>query len=195
LNPTFAALTKFVPLTFDEANERLELDAIHPDWHVADVFGRVPEEVFVYEGSVEAPRDVRLVAIGEPAGLYVIEGDLTVKGTLEFTQDDGGGVLYVTGNVRAKNLALLNQAHLWTGKDLEVSGLVLDSLSDGGALLVRGHTAAKAILEANRPSGRALAQPSSAKIFRRSALRRELQGQNAEDLAEALRRGDALLAS
>ncbi len=103
-----------------------------------DIFGEAPEEVFVSK-KVTNPGDVAIRAIGDYAGIYIIEGDLVVKGTLTYEQVDGGSILYVTGNLTAKNLVLGDSANLWVGKNL-TAGTVLGFLTDAGTLAVHGKT-------------------------------------------------------
>lgn len=180
-----AKLTSFVAISLDDANERFELEDAHPDWSLEDLLGEAPAHVFVHDGKVEIDGDLAIAVSGDHAGVYVIEGDLVVGGMLELALADGDLVLRVTGSVRAANLAVIGQAHLWIGKDLKVAGYLVDGMSDGGGLRVEGATTAKAILEVGRGNGRSLAKPTKARIVART----ELDPREPAAVAKAIKQG------
>lgn len=151
-HPGFAGLADFVAMPYEKAEARYhlaEIDETPPrgfDVAVEDIFGEDPEVVFVHKGEVHHGGDVIIGAVGEYAGLYILHGDLQVDGLLAFTQVDGGAVLYVKGNLRARNLAVAQEAQLWVSGNLEVTDFVLAGVSDAGGLAVKKATTAKAIV-------------------------------------------------
>jgi Leucine-rich repeat (LRR) protein len=76
----------------------------------------------------------------------VVDGDLVVSGTIEWS-DYGGSFVYVTGNVRCKNLLLQGCPSFVVRGDLVVeNGIQGHHGDDGGYLDVRGATRAKLIV-------------------------------------------------
>lgn len=148
----FTKLAKFSSMPYDDANERFKFDESDDDppagyiVALSDVFGEDPEEVFVFEGDVTQTGDVTIGSSGDYAGVYVIVGNLDVGGVLDFTQIDGGAVLFVTGNIRAKTVAVGRDAQLWVGKNVEASEYILADVSDAGGLAVKGTASAKALI-------------------------------------------------
>ncbi len=148
----FAKLAQFSAISYDLANERFHLDASDdtpPDGFgiaVSDAFGEDPEHVFFREGDVKVAGDLAIGATGDYAGVYVIDGNLEVDGLLDFTQIDGAAILLVTGNLKAKNLAVAQEAQLWVAKNVEVAGYVIAGVSDAGGLAVKGLCTAKAVI-------------------------------------------------
>jgi hypothetical protein len=148
----FSKLAKFTSMPYEDANERFkfdEADDVPPDGYnisLSDIFGDDPEEVFVFEGDVSVKGDLAIGAVGDYAGVYVILGNLNIDGVLDFTQVDGGGVLFVTGNLKAKTIGVAQEAQLWVGKDIEATDYILASVSDAGGLAVKGTANAKALI-------------------------------------------------
>jgi hypothetical protein len=102
-----------------------------------EVFGEEPEELFLLTGKVKHA-DLAIQVIGDQAGVYVIDGDLSVTGTLSYNQLDGGSALYITGKLECGNLALGSEANLWVGGDLTVKKLALVFTGDAGSVIVGG---------------------------------------------------------
>lgn len=139
-HPAFAPLAKFSAKAFGAADDVYSFSEVSEDWQLEDLFGDEPEHVFVFHGDLQLTK-LSVNVSGDDAGVYVIEGDLTVDGPLEITQTDGASVLYVTGDVSAKSIKLADQAHLWVGGELNVEGDTdLSDLEDAGALVVGGET-------------------------------------------------------
>lgn len=148
----FSKLAKFTSMPYEDANERFkfdESDDLPPDGFniaLSDIFGDDPEEVFVFEGDVSVKGDLAIGAVGDYAGVYVILGNLDVDGVLDFTQCDGGAVLFVTGSVKAKTIGVSEEAQLWVGKNIEATDYILASVSDAGGLAVKGTATARALI-------------------------------------------------
>lgn len=149
---SFSKLAKFTSVDWEDVNERFQLDESDDDppagygIAVSDAFGDDPEEAFVHEGDVHSDGDIAVGASGDYAGVYIIDGDLEVGGVLDFTQVDGAAILFVTGSLRAKTVAVAQEAQLWVGKNLEVSDYILAGVSDAGGLAVKGSANAKALI-------------------------------------------------
>jgi hypothetical protein len=148
----FWHLAAFTAMPYEKAEERYklsEVDETPPDGFdigIEDIFGEEPETVFVHKGPVHHDGDVTIGAVGEYAGIYIIDGDLEVGGLLSFTQVDGGSVLYVKGDLRARDLAMAQEAQLWVSGNLKITGHVLTALSQAGGLAVKKRATAKAFV-------------------------------------------------
>ncbi|MGW1069806.1 hypothetical protein ACWD4F_35520 [Streptomyces aureus] len=152
--PWFAALGTIDRLPFAEAAERY--GACAPDGlddTNSDCFGDDLDEVLVHRGTVRHAGDLVIasethqpVCHGGDCGIHVLDGDLTVDGTLVFTEWDQANVLIVTGDLRVGNLLVEDEAHLYVGGALRVEGLLVSGLSHGGMLAVAGETTAEACL-------------------------------------------------
>lgn len=105
----------FKPIAFAEAMKRFKLKA-------RDYLEGVPtpKPVFAVGGDVHLA-ELRVDTDGDDA-LYVIDGDLLVDGGLFCTLPEG--VLFVTGNVRARDV-IVTRGHLHVRGDLDASGTVL----------------------------------------------------------------------
>lgn len=148
----FAKLAKFTATPYEAANKRFKFDAsddLPPDGFniaLSDIFGEDPEEIFVCEGDVSHAGDLAIRISGDYAGVYVIAGNLEVGGVLELTQSDGGSVMFVTGSLRARTVAVGQEAQLWVGKNLEATDYLLADVSDAGGIAVKGTASAKALI-------------------------------------------------
>ncbi|MGW2780343.1 hypothetical protein ACWC3X_03685 [Streptomyces populi] len=152
--PWFAALGTIDRVPFAEAADRYAGCA--PDGLTdtnGDCFGGDLEEVLVHRGTVHHTGDLVIgsdthqpVCHGGDCGIHVVDGDLTVEGTLVFTEWDQANVLVVTGDVRLRGLLIEDEAHLYVGGALRIEGLLVSGLSHGGMLAVAGDTTASACL-------------------------------------------------
>ncbi|MFF2367872.1 hypothetical protein ACFVU0_34875 [Streptomyces sp. NPDC058122] len=152
--PWFAALGTIDRVPFAEAADRYGWCA--PDGFAdtnSDYFGGDLEEVLVHHGTVHHSGDLVIgsethqpVCHGGDCGIHVVDGDLTVDGTLIFTEWDQANVLVVTGDVRLRGLLIEDEAHLYVGGALSIEGLLVSGLSHGGMLAVAGDTTASACL-------------------------------------------------
>jgi hypothetical protein len=152
----FSKLAKFASMEFEEASERFHFDETDdepPDGFgiaISDAFGDDPEEVFVIEGDVTCAGDLKIGSIGDYAGVYVIVGNLTVAGVLDFTQVDGAAILLVTGSLSAKTVGVSQEAQLWVAKNVEASDYIIVDTSDAGGLAAKGTASAKALISIGR---------------------------------------------
>jgi hypothetical protein len=189
---SFAKLAAFEAMEFESAEKRFKLGTTDDEpprgfgVAIEDVFGDEPEEIFVHEGNVTHAGDVTIGAVGDYAGVYIIQGDLDVAGMLDFTQVDGGAVLLVTGSLRAKSISVAQEAQLWIGKDLEVADYVLAGVSDAGGLAVKGATTAKAIIVTDSEMVAFGKKPKARIIARSSGILDEDQYKKIEVAEEAL---------
>ncbi len=134
-----------------ESSARYDLlEATNDSVDYEDLFGDVPEHVMVHEGSVSADGLVSLrgwdAREGSQQTLYVIEGDLTINGTLVFAQSDICTTLWVKGTLRAQRVALASSAVLIVGA-LIVDDVLLTNLEDAGHLIVHGPCEARVWLD------------------------------------------------
>jgi hypothetical protein len=164
---SFAKLAKFSAVVASAADERFHVDEVHPDWDLPSLFGKRPDTIFIHEGSVEVEGNLSVAVTGAYAGVYVIDGDLLVSGLFEYAQIDGASVLYVTGSVRTRDLALASEAQLWIGKKLTVDDHIVEDMTDAGSLFVKGATKATRIVACGRSSSLAFAKKPSVKVARR----------------------------
>jgi hypothetical protein len=106
-----------------------------------DLFGAVPEHVLVHTGDVTVSEPVSLrgwdARKGSQQTLYVIDGDLTIRDLLVFSQSDLCTTLWVKGALRAPRVALSGSAVLIVGS-LHVEDVLLTNLEDAGHLIVHG---------------------------------------------------------
>lgn len=202
----FSKLAKFTSMPFEEASEKFHFDETDdnpPDGFniaISDIFGDDPEEVFVFEGDVTHKGDLSLKAIGDYAGVYVIVGNLIVDGVLDYTQCDGGSVVFVTGSIKAKSVAADQEAQLWVGKNIEVADYLIAKTSDAGGIAVKGTATGKALISLGRSSVHLGKKPkTSLKMVERDSVESTLAAPfNVEDvryeaLVKAARKGTAIL--
>ncbi len=117
-----------------------ELDELWPE---------VPAKFRAHTGNVVVDGSA-LFGTGreEDNNLFVIDGNLTVKGTLGLRQDDCYGILYVTGSVSCEDCICEVDAGLIVGGSLSVKRLLVTHLHDQGLLIVHGAIAGALWLEA-----------------------------------------------
>ncbi len=101
------------------------------------------QKLFVHEGDVFLQGDYNIG--GESGGVYVIRGDLSIEGTFRYCLGDFYQILYVTGNVRAKNLIVDTDAIMFVGGSLQTDEILYTNLTDAGVLYVGGNTTANVI--------------------------------------------------
>ncbi|MFJ5774362.1 hypothetical protein [Streptomyces sp. NPDC093094] len=116
-----------------------------PDLEFDALFGEEPAHVFVHSGDL-------LVAGGAAVGcgiddvgphedveaVHVIDGDLTVEGTLHFSNEGHYPTLCVTGSVAAENLLCTSECVLFVAGALRVDNLLVTDLYEAGLLSVEG---------------------------------------------------------
>lgn len=139
----FSNVTTWTEVPFAEASERFDfMAATNDSVDYGDIFPDEPEHLMVHEGDVKT-RGVLVLDGMKLTGaardtVYIIDGDLELDGPIVFQQADVATTLWVTGNVRAKRLALTSCGMLIVGKSLEIAELVLTDLEDAGHLIVHG---------------------------------------------------------
>ncbi|MFI6586434.1 hypothetical protein [Embleya sp. NPDC050493] len=168
----------------EEALERYDMAEAsnNPDWDVDDYFGEEPEHFYVHRGDLAIDGALALgngpdededededEGEGEDT-VYVIDGDLTVSGPITFLNMDVYTTLYVTGSVVAQDLVCLWDSCLFVGRSLTVRNLLATSLTEAGALVVKGPVSAHTWLEtggrgciyfAGKPDARLVASADS----------------------------------
>ena len=106
------------------------------------------QEIRLYEGTVIIRGDFTtdLQADWNPFNV-VIDGDLVVKGNVEWQDWGNGSFLFVAGNMTVENLLMQGCANVYVCGELRVKGAILGHHgSDGGVLHVEGSTTAQAII-------------------------------------------------
>ncbi|MGW5639803.1 hypothetical protein [Streptomyces sp. NPDC003832] len=136
--------TAWEPLPWEEAVRRFPF-LLGPDLEFDALFGEEPERVLVHSGDltvaggvavgcgvddVEAREDVEAV--------HVIDGDLTVEGSLYFYNEGHYSTLCVTGSVAAGNLLCRSECVLFVEGALHVGNLLVTDLYEAGLLSVEG---------------------------------------------------------
>jgi hypothetical protein len=116
------------------------------DWHVRDLFGEEPETVLLHAGTLEVAGDL-VVDGADGYGYYVIEGSLIVGGMLQVAIDADYNVIVVTGDLRARALAVARETQLYVLGNTTVTGPLLSDLSGGGACYLNGKTVAQGLLD------------------------------------------------
>lgn len=106
-------------------------------WH-----GPMPD-AGVHTGAVRVPGDLYLID-GDGAGVFVVDGDLTVDGALRYRQDHAGGAVVVTGDLRVGHLLVERQARMLVLGAVHAAGVVVCDLADAAMVEVRGAVTAEA---------------------------------------------------
>ena len=107
-------------------------------------------EIFVHTGNVSLKGDY---FVGDQScGIYVIDGNLTIDGSFRHCIGDYYQIIYVTGDVHARNLTIDTDAAFFVGGSVHVDGYLYTNLSNAGALFVGGETTAKTMICLNRMS-------------------------------------------
>jgi hypothetical protein len=118
--------------------------------NLADLFGEEPEYFQVHHGDVTVDGALLLGDDFSPAAstLYIIEGDLRIRGPLSLQNGDSNTSLYVTGSVFVKDLVCLRHSQLFVGRSLAVEELLVTNLNHAGHLVVHGPVSAGTWIEA-----------------------------------------------
>lgn len=135
-------------ISADEAETRYG-----PFADVAYQFTDYADEQYIrpYEGGLHVPRDLGVQDWTDddlcPFNV-IIDGDLTVEGTLDHYCFEGTGYFHlVTGSLRARNLILTGFPDLVVRGDLTVAGAIMGFRGDdGGYLFVEGDTSAQIVI-------------------------------------------------
>ena len=135
----------------EEALERYDMAEAsnRTSWDVDDYFGEEPEHFYIHRGDLAIDGALKLGngPDEDEDTVYVIDGDLTVSGPITFLNMDVYTSLYVTGSVVAQDLACLWDCCLFIGRSLTVRNLLATSLTQAGALVVKGPVSAHTWLE------------------------------------------------
>ncbi|GAA3213572.1 leucine-rich repeat domain-containing protein [Actinocorallia longicatena] len=124
-------------ISAEEAQSRFEVseDVAHPFGDFA-----AEQEIRLYEGGLVVAGDLEPESDDDWIPYNVIvDGDLSVAGTLDWWDSGSGNFLLVTGDVTARNVILSGCPELCVRGDLTATGGVQGSYGDdGGVLTVRG---------------------------------------------------------
>jgi hypothetical protein len=135
----------------EEALERYDMAEAsnRTSWDVDEYFGEEPEHFYVHRGdlAIDGALELGNGPDEHEDTVYVIDGDLTVSGPVTFLNMDVYTTLYVTGSVVAQDLVCLWDSCLFVGRSLTIRNLLATSLTDPGALVVKGQTSAHTWLE------------------------------------------------
>lgn len=103
------------------------------------------QKTFILKGNVVVDGIAVTKQDWSPFNL-IIEGNLTVLGTIDWNEWGNGSFLYVTGNIIAKNLFLAGCPEVIVQGNLHVENGIVGSQGDnGGALMVFGEASSKLI--------------------------------------------------
>lgn len=148
--------TAWKTLPWEEAVERYPFLA-GPDLEFDGLFSEEPAHVFVHEGDLAVAGGVAVGCgvdgvdgVGEREDVevvHVIDGDLTVEGTLHFHNAGHYPTLCVTGRVAAENLLCESECVLFVDGALRVDNLLVTDLYEAGLLSVQGPSSVGAWLQ------------------------------------------------
>lgn len=129
---------KWKKVGFEKANEAYCFEEAHDGMAAEESFPEDEPDFMVFEGDVVVDGTAGFGAEDdEDCTLFVIDGNLTVRGTLSVAQGDFEGFLYVTGDIACDDCVVLTDAHLSVGGSLIVKNLLVTDLSDMGTLFVK----------------------------------------------------------
>ncbi|CAM3381652.1 leucine-rich repeat domain-containing protein [Stackebrandtia soli] len=138
-------LLNYRVISADEAEEKYAVSATatYPYQEFANEQEiRLYEGDLVVDGDFEADPNVDWVPYNT-----IVDGNLTVNGNLEWHDQSGGNLLFVTGSLRAHNVILQGCPDLVIQGDVTVDDTILAFYGeDGGSLVVKGNTTAKVLL-------------------------------------------------
>ncbi|MFM9700925.1 hypothetical protein [Streptomyces europaeiscabiei] len=150
----FSQLTSaWTAVPWEEAVKRYPF-LVGPDLEFDALFSEEPAHVFVHDGDLVV---VGGVAVGcgiddvsereDVEAVYVIDGNLTVEGTLDFYNSGYYPTLCVTGSVAAENLVCESECVLLINGALRVDNLLVTNLYEAGLLSVEGPSSVGAWLQ------------------------------------------------
>lgn len=130
-------------------------------------FPEEPSHYFVATGDIVIDGPIGFGAEDDDdATVYVIDGNLTVRGPLSATQGDFYGVLLVTGSVTCEDFESMWDGQVVIGGGLTVSRLMVTNLGDAGVLVVRGPVSAGTWLEISGRGSIDLSGPAKGRMLR-----------------------------
>jgi hypothetical protein len=157
--------------------------------NLADLFGEEPEYFPVHHGDVTVDGALLLEDDFSPAAstLYIIEGDLRIRGPLSLQNGDSNTSLYVAGSVFVKDLVCLWHSQLFVERSLAVEEVLVTNLNDAGHLVVHGPVSAGTWIEAGgRGEISGIVSPATRLIARSHPLHFS-KGAAFEDIKDAVR--------
>jgi hypothetical protein len=199
---------KWTRVPTDEAAETYDiLEASNDSIGMEELFGDDPEYFAVHQGNLTVAGGQRFYH--DPADknkvVFVVEGDLTIKGPLCFHNGDIYTPLWVRGSLTVDDLVLIHDACLFVGKSLLVKNVLVTDLSDAGHLIVHGSTAANAWVDlrpgraaiefAKKPKARLISEEGKPGDTVDEALLPELlhDGDRFKDIRDAVLAGRPIL--
>ncbi len=142
--------TKWKKVPTEEASETYDImEATCDSVALEDLFGDEPEHFMIHEGDVVVSGPLKLFHLPDDKNqtVFVINGNLTIKGPFSFENSDVYTPLWVTGTLKAEHVLASSDACLIVGKGLTADQLVVCDLTDAGHFVVQGSTAAKAVID------------------------------------------------
>ena len=193
---------KWKKVAFEKANEAYDFERAFNGSDPEESFPDDAPAFMVYKGDVTVDGPASFGAEDDDdCTLFVIDGNLVVRGPLSVAQGDFEGFLYVTGDVVCDTCLCLEDAHFSVGGSLKVKDLLVTVLSDMGSMFVRKSLIAGAWLEGcprsdirlgAKPDARLLCMPGTAArgadpgYDHADALRLSFDPTAAEDASAAL---------
>ncbi|GJF34942.1 hypothetical protein KNE206_76420 [Kitasatospora sp. NE20-6] len=145
--------TAWQAVPWEEAVERFPFLA-GPDLEFDALFSEEPAHVFVHDGDLALAGGVAVGCGIDDAGgredvevVHVIDGDVTVEGTLYFHNSGHYPTLCVTGAVTVENLLCVSECVLLVDGALRVGNLLVTDLYEAGLLSVEGPSSVGAWLQ------------------------------------------------
>lgn len=134
---TFAKLGAFKRQSLEDLSESYDFSEALDGDDLETFFGEPPERAHLLKRDVTVTGPIQLG--DEGPGIWILDGNLTVDGTLTFSAADDHNLLLITGDLTCTNLSVQDEADLLVLGSLRVSGVFLSSNSDGGNTIVHGN--------------------------------------------------------
>ena len=131
---------------YSEIPEKWNFNNLQDEFHIEDLMGDAPQDYDKHEGSLEVEGNIRIENDDSDYGYLVINGDLSSKGVIQISVADAYCPIIVTGNLTAKHLILQWEAHLYVLGKAQISGALVNGLTDSGYALLK-NCEAKAMIE------------------------------------------------
>jgi hypothetical protein len=136
------SIDAFTVISAKEAERRFAVSE-----HVAYDYADYSNEQRVYEGGLHVPADLTSYPLADMAPNVIVDGDLVVDGSIDWSGDKSGCYFLITGSLRCKNLLVSDACFVVFG-DVVVDHAIAGLPSDGDAyyIEVRGATRAKLVV-------------------------------------------------
>lgn len=129
---------RWTDVAFEEGTQRYDIDAMtEGSIDFEDLTGGDPLRFAVHAGDLHVTGP-SYISNDKPGTVYVIEGDLTVDGSLALADSGCYVPLWVRGNLVVPRLATLRDAHLFVEGDLRVEGELAMYLDDAAHVIALG---------------------------------------------------------